>query len=245
MKLTVLGSSSLGNCYLLHNERECLIIEAGIKFLEVKKALNFKISQIVGLLVSHEHGDHAAFLHEYVKAGIPICASKGTLSSRNIGTNNLKPTLAEKTVKFGGFRVMAFDTIHDSAEPFGFLINHDEMGTCLFATDTADLDYEFSGLNNLLIEANYSDEIVYERIYNGKLNAKQQERTVKSHMSLESCEKFLKSNDLTSVNNIVLIHLSDGNSNSEQFRNRIGKATGKTVLIAEKNMSINFNKAPF
>jgi len=65
MKLTVLGSSSLGNCYLLHNERECLIIEAGIKFLEVKKALNFKISQIVGLLVSHEHGDHAAFLHEF------------------------------------------------------------------------------------------------------------------------------------------------------------------------------------
>ena len=41
MKLRILGSSSSGNCYLLEDESECLVIEAGLPFKEVKKALDF------------------------------------------------------------------------------------------------------------------------------------------------------------------------------------------------------------
>ena len=37
MKLRVLGSGSSGNCYILENEAEALIIEAGVPFMEVKK----------------------------------------------------------------------------------------------------------------------------------------------------------------------------------------------------------------
>ena len=59
MKLKVLGSNSLGNCYILENKDEALILEAGIKLVNVKKALNYNISKIVGCLVSHEHNDHA------------------------------------------------------------------------------------------------------------------------------------------------------------------------------------------
>ena len=45
MELKVLGSSSSGNCYILDNGSEALIIEAGIRFMEVKKALDFNISK--------------------------------------------------------------------------------------------------------------------------------------------------------------------------------------------------------
>ncbi len=55
MKLKVLGSGSSGNCYILHNETEALIIEAGFPFMEVKKALDFNISKIQGVVISHEH----------------------------------------------------------------------------------------------------------------------------------------------------------------------------------------------
>lgn len=55
MKLKVLGSSSKGNCYLLESDKEVLIIELGISFKEIKKALNFDISKVVGALVTHEH----------------------------------------------------------------------------------------------------------------------------------------------------------------------------------------------
>ena len=55
MYLTCLGSSSNGNCYILQNEDEALILEAGMPFKEVKKALDFNISKVRGVCISHEH----------------------------------------------------------------------------------------------------------------------------------------------------------------------------------------------
>jgi phosphoribosyl 1,2-cyclic phosphodiesterase len=55
MRLKVLGTGSSGNCYILENNQESLIIEAGISFKEVKKELNFNFEKVKGLLVSHEH----------------------------------------------------------------------------------------------------------------------------------------------------------------------------------------------
>jgi phosphoribosyl 1,2-cyclic phosphodiesterase len=56
MELKVLGSSSVGNCYLLVGQESTLIIEAGVRFHLVKKALNFDLTKVVGVLVSHSHG---------------------------------------------------------------------------------------------------------------------------------------------------------------------------------------------
>jgi len=58
--LKVVGTGSSGNCYLLTVNDQTLVIEAGINFTKVKKALSFDLSGVVGVLVSHEHGDHAA-----------------------------------------------------------------------------------------------------------------------------------------------------------------------------------------
>lgn len=55
MKLKVLGSGSSGNCYILENDAEALIIEAGLPFMEVKKVLNFNVRKVQGVVISHEH----------------------------------------------------------------------------------------------------------------------------------------------------------------------------------------------
>ena len=46
MKMNILGSSSKGNCYVLQNDSEAIIIEAGISLAEVKKALGWDLSLI-------------------------------------------------------------------------------------------------------------------------------------------------------------------------------------------------------
>lgn len=56
MQLTCLGSGSDGNCYLLESKDEILVIECGCSLKEVKKALNFDLSKIVGCFISHVHG---------------------------------------------------------------------------------------------------------------------------------------------------------------------------------------------
>lgn len=55
MKLKVLGSSSKGNSYLLETDSEALVLEAGINFSEVKKAVGFEIGKIRGVCITHEH----------------------------------------------------------------------------------------------------------------------------------------------------------------------------------------------
>ena len=67
MFLKCLGSSSAGNCYLLENETECLMIECGIMIKEVKKAMNFNMQKIVGCVVTHRHNDHIGYLEDVLK----------------------------------------------------------------------------------------------------------------------------------------------------------------------------------
>jgi metal-dependent hydrolase (beta-lactamase superfamily II) len=85
MKLKVLGSSSRGNCYILENDHEALIIEAGFSFSRVRRALDLNHSRVVGCLISHEHGDHARYMAGFAKSGINILASESVFSSNSLG----------------------------------------------------------------------------------------------------------------------------------------------------------------
>ena len=246
MILKVLGSSSRGNCYVLENEREALILEAGIRFSEVKRALNFNVSKVAGCLITHEHADHAAHVSEVLKACIPVYTSAGTAKNLTVKGDRL-PLLCEAgtLLQLGTFRIIPFEAKHDAAEPLGFFIDHPETGRVLFATDTFYIPNTFAGLNNILIEANYRKDILDKQIESGKVSLAQRNRTIRSHMSYENCLKTLLANDITKVNNIVLIHLSDGNSYASEFQKGIQEATGKTTHIADKGMILNFNKTPF
>lgn len=246
MELTVLGSSSKGNCYILSNESEALVIEAGVPLYEVKKAIDFNLKKIVGVIVSHEHGDHSKHVQLFLWSRIPVYMSAGTNRSLTIKGSFL-PFLIESGVKkqLGNFTVLPFDVKHDAAEPLGFLIHHPECGNVLFATDTYFLPYTFAGLNNILIEANYRKDLLEANIQAGSIPPALRDRTLQSHMSLDTCREAILANDLSRVNNIILIHLSDGNSDAREFVSNIHRATGKTVYAAEKGMKIQFNKAPF
>lgn len=246
MELTVLGSSSRGNGYVLQNDTEALIVECGVSLLEVKKAVGFNVSKIVGALCSHEHGDHAKYAQLYLYNRINVYMSHGTM--RAIGPKGtFLPLLLSHgyTAKIGSFTVLPFEVKHDAAEPLGFLINHPETGNVLFLTDSYYSPFRFEGLNNILIECNYSTEILQRNIDAGRIPTAVRNRTLQSHMSLETCLETLAANDLSQVNNIVLIHLSDGNSHAEGFKEAVHRATGKTVHVADKGLNIKFNKTPF
>jgi len=96
-----------------------------------------------------------------------------------------------------------------------------------------------------MIECNYRKDILDENYKSGLIPKKQRDRTIESHMDYDTCLRVLKDNDLSRVYNIVLIHLSDKNSNAVEFQRGIYEATGKNVFIAEKGMVIEFGRSPF
>ncbi len=247
MKLKILGSSSRGNCYLLIAESgETLALEAGVRFSEAQKAMNFKTNDIVGCLVTHEHGDHAGHVSEFLNHSIDVLCSEGTASKiKATRSHRLHTLIAGNMVAIGNFKVIPFNVIHDAAEPFGYLINHAECGNVLFLTDTYYSEYTFKGLNNLLLECNYDENILQENIEQGRINPTVKRRIETSHMSLQTAIQLLDANDLTAVNNIVLIHLSENNSHAENFKQAVKSATGKNVFVADAGMELNFGKTPF
>jgi phosphoribosyl 1,2-cyclic phosphodiesterase len=140
----------------------------------------------------------------------------------------------------GSFKVKPFKVNHD-VPCVGFLISHTECGLTLFLTDTYYCDYTFPGLNNIIVECNHDMELLVE-------NSPKflQDRVIQSHMNLDTCKGLLRANDLTAVNNIVLIHLSDNNSDALRFQKEVRELTGKDVHVAEAGMVLeNFNQQPF
>lgn len=238
MKLKCLGSNSKGNSYLLVGESETLIIEAGVNFKKVKEALNFDLSKVVGCLVSHEHGDHAKYAGEMQRSWIQIIGTSGTLVKCLNNAFSTCIIMYRIPAQIGNFTITAYQTIHDAAEPCAFLIEHPEIGRMLFITDTASFKYEFKAINHLLIEANYDEDIVNENNVNNPNSFNNIERLEKSHMSLNECARTCLFNVYGGTKNIVLIHLSDGNSDSEMFKDTIKRKIGKPVYIAEEGFEI-------
>ena len=246
MNLKIISTGSKGNAYILSNENEALLIECGVNIKDIKKALNFDLSKVVGCIVTHEHFDHSKAIFDITKCGINVHASFGTLKKRFIADLPRAKTIKSKeSFTIGNFKIMPFDVKHDAAEPLGFLIEHPDCGKVLFLTDTYYCSYKFPGLNNIIIEANYSKEIIDRKFGPESGREFLRNRILQSHFSLAHCKEMLAANDLSKVNNIVLIHLSDSNSDEIQFQKEVAELTGKNVTVANNGMEINFNKTPF
>lgn len=234
VKLSVLGSSSKGNCYLFEESCSCLVVEAGVKLTEVKKALNYNVSKICGCIITHEHKDHSRYVGEYLQNGIKCYTSLGTIEALGIDSMYLQGIAPFKMFDIEGWRILPFETRHDCKQPYGYLINNKECGTVLFATDTYYLPNTFRGLNHILIECNYDKDILERNNVNESLK----KRLLSSHMSIDTCIDALMANDLSKVEDIMLIHLSDNNSDAEAFKSRVRQATGVPVTVAEAGMQV-------
>jgi phosphoribosyl 1,2-cyclic phosphodiesterase len=243
MILQTLGTGSLGNCYLLKPEiGKSLIIDCGVNFKKVKEAIDFDINSICGAIQSHSHGDHSKFTKNFINAGINVYMSSENQKEIKIKSHRIINIENNKQFQVDGFKIMPFKVNHD-VYCFGFLIHHLECGITLYLTDTSYSNYVFKGLNNLIIECNYSEEIIERKLTHEKEFLKT--RIIGSHMSLETLIELLNKNDLSKVNNIVLVHLSDTNSNAIEFRKLVQNSTCCNVTVAEPNQIIDFNKTPF
>ncbi|URZ06444.1 MBL fold metallo-hydrolase [Clostridium felsineum] len=242
MKLKVLGSGSSGNCYLLQNGKETLVLECGLPYKTILKGLNFNLSNVVGCLVTHEHKDHSKAINEVLNNSIDVYSSKGTLKAMNIKNYRAKIIESEEQFFIGDFTVLPFETEHDAVESLGFLIQNSDLGKLLFITDSYYCKYNFSGLNHILIECNYSKSILDKNIKNGFIHPTLANRLLKSHFSLDHVKEFLKANDLSKCRDIVLVHLSNNNSNAAEFKEEIERLTGIPVYIANKGLELELFK---
>jgi phosphoribosyl 1,2-cyclic phosphodiesterase len=221
----VVGTGSGGNCYLLNVDDETLVIEAGVNFTKVKKTLNFNLRKVVGVLVSHEHGDHACAVKDFEKFGKSIHSTLGTGKSLNIN-----PYVLDYLIPFqiSQFKVTPFEVFHDAAEPAGFLIEFHGKRLA-FITDTNDLKIKLNNIDYWLIEANYSNE----KLKKSSLDVRLKKRIQDTHMSIDRCKTILDAHNAQNSELVLLIHASDNHADKQEFLTKIPYAA-----IAEDGLII-------
>ena len=82
MHVTILGSGSAGNCALVETGRTRLLIDGGLSARQMVSRLalcGVNPIEIDGILLTHEHGDHAGGLNVWCKQfDTPIYANSQT-----------------------------------------------------------------------------------------------------------------------------------------------------------------------
>lgn len=237
MELFVIGSSSKGNCYLLQGQHETLIIEAGVRFAEIKKALNFDLGKVAGAIVTHQHKDHSFCVGDLLKSGIHVYSHETTYGGDSYFFHAVEPM---KSYMIGGFRITALPAKHD-VPCFAYVINHAESGKILFLTDSVSFDYSIKGVKHLLVEANYSDKILEENILKGIEPASMRGRLLCSHCELQTTKSIIEAQQTQNVREVVLLHLSSRNSQPAAFESEIIADTGLVTYVADAGLQINLS----
>lgn len=237
MKLKVLGSGSSGNCYILENDIEALIIEAGLPFKEVKKALDFNVRKIAGVVASHCHLDHAKYVAEYEKAGIPVFRPYDGMKDMDLK-------------KGAGFKIQAFPNqskdghwFHGNSNGtecpcYGFYVQHPDIGSLVYISDTECVRWRFSEINHVLVEANYSKDLVSDM-------PEKRRHVLTGHMGINTTCGFLEKNRSPALRNVILLHLSRDSADAEDFKARAEKVAKCSVYVARKGLELDLRLAPF
>ncbi|MFW5916566.1 MAG: MBL fold metallo-hydrolase [bacterium] len=232
ISINCLSSGSHGNCYHVTDGSSPLLLEAGIRFSEIREGIGFKTSQLAGCLISHEHGDHSKSTGKLMRAGVDCYLSSGSARKLNLSGHRVHLLHHKQQKVISDWIVVPFKTEHDAAEPLGFLLENMEGERLVYITDSFYSQYTFPGLTHIMVECNYALDILNKNIESGRVHPGRKERVLKSHFSLKNVKDFLRANDLSKVQEIWLLHLSNDNSDGERFKTEIQKLTGKPVYVA-------------
>lgn len=212
MVLRCLGSGSSGNCYLLDSGNEVLVLDCGLPIKQIKKRLNWDISRVVGVCVSHIHADH----------------SKAVKDFENMGISVFKPFDETKAcplkIKYGSFAIQAFKVPHDGIPCYGFYITV-AGHRILYATDFEYLPCSFKNirLTDMLVECNHNKELVDR-------NEAKYAHQIRGHCSLETLiEKVIKENMTSDLRTVILCHLSQENADPDKMLAEVQKVAGEGV----------------
>jgi phosphoribosyl 1,2-cyclic phosphodiesterase len=219
VQISVLASSSAGNCTLIATERTRLLVDAGLSRKETFERLvaaEIDPESIDAILITHEHSDHVSGLPVIAKKlDVPVFLSR--LTAPAIVWSEYSPKLelfqAGSSFTIGDIDVTSFTVPHDAQDPVGFSFRAHGIKVSI-ATDLGYLPdsirFHLCGSDVLLLEANHDLEMLKVGPY--PWSVKQRVMGRMGHLSNEVACRFIREHLDTSTSTIILGHLSEHNN---------------------------------
>lgn len=244
MRFSVLASGSSGNAIYIENDQHSFLVDVGLsgrKMEELFASIGKKMSNLDGILVTHEHSDHIKGIGIVArKYNVPIYANEKTWTAMDglVGTipTDQRFHFAMDTVKtFGSIDIESFAVSHDAADPM-FYVFHENGRKLALITDTGYVSDRMKGV----IQA--SDAFVFESNHDvGMLQMGRYPWSVKrrilsdvGHVSNEDAAVAMSEVMAEKPTRIYLSHLSKDNNMKDLARMSVEQTLQtKGIIVGE------------
>ena len=261
MRFQAIASSSHGNAYLVEDGQTRILLECGLAFRTLQKKLGFGLMELDGVLVTHEHKDHARCSGELVRSGQSVYMSAGTALALELaeekplsvvcggqcpplrGPYPVDPEAAVAVIGAPGvelvedreqFRIGSFDVV-------AFKTYHDAAEPLGYVVRSrADGDVLAFATDTVNIRYRFPGLRIFavEANYDEAILSRSQHlpdktkaRIRNTHMEIDTLCEILQSMDLRGCREIWLLHLSDAMSHESHFINKVRRVVPPGVTV--------------
>lgn len=232
MEVYILASGSQGNCTIIKDDDEIIMLDLGISYKKLLEKLNkiqVDINAIKHILITHEHMDHSRGIKTFYKENIGeyFYLTKGTnkaLLNQDIKIPCFVNLKTDIEIDILNFKITPITLSHDAKEPVGFVIKKDNK-KIVYITDTGFISSDYDDLLKdatlYIFEANHDINMLMntpKRPYHTKLRILSE----KGHMSNDyACKKI---NQLVSKKSIwAVFHISKDCNSIDEIEKSICK----------------------
>ena len=232
MEVYILASGSQGNCTIIKDNDNIIMLDLGIsykKLLEKLNKINVDVNNIKHILITHEHMDHTRGIKAFCKENVGeyFYLTKGTnkaLLNQDIKIPCFVNLKADEEFEVLGFKIIPIMLSHDAKEPVGFVLKKDDK-KIVYITDTGYVSEDYNELLKdatlYIFEANHDINMLMntpKRPYHTKMRI----ISDKGHMSNDYATK--KINQLVSKNSTwAVFHISKDCNSIDEIEKSICK----------------------
>jgi phosphoribosyl 1,2-cyclic phosphodiesterase len=236
LRFASLASGSKGNCLVAEAGTTRVLIDCGLSLREAERrlaALGLVPSELMAVLVTHEHSDHACGVFDLAAAhGLAVYLTHGTLHAlredgRVLDGVKLRLINGREPVALGDLDVRPFTVPHDAREPVQYVLS-DGVFRLGVLTDigvpTAHAEEVLTGCDALVLECNHDPGMLRAGTYPNWL--KTRIAGPFGHLSNADAALLLAALERSRLKHVLCAHLSEHNNRQELARAALAGVLG-------------------
>jgi phosphoribosyl 1,2-cyclic phosphodiesterase len=232
LRFASLASGSSGNCMVVQARdmagANAVLIDCGLNLRDTERRLAraaLQPADISGILVTHEHGDHAGCVFDFAAAhNVLVFLTFGTLRALQAEGkvhDGIRTQVIRGEEKFavGAMEVAPFTVPHDAAEPVQYVISDgaSRLGVITdIGVSTRHVEQTLSGLDALVLECNYDRDLLWAGGYPRWL--KERIAGPFGHLDNQESARLLGRLDRSRLKHVIGAHLSQQNNQPDIVR---------------------------
>ena len=239
LRFASIGSGSKGNCLIAEVGSTRVLLDCGLSPRETERRLarlGIAPADIKGILVTHEHDDHAGQAYAFAaEHRLPVWLTFGTRSAladegKHPGEVETRTIDGRTRFAIGEIEVEPYTVPHDAREPVQFVLSDGafRLGVLTdIGASTTHVETTLSGCDALVLETNHDADMIWGGDYPKWL--KERITGPFGHLSNLQAEQLLGALDRWKLKHVFAAHLSQHNNRPELAREALARAMGCAV----------------